>query len=483
MPKRAVCIHGHFYQPPREDPITGELPKEEGAAPYLNWNEKIYAQCYKPNVELGNFKRISFDLGPTLTNWLVNYDSATFSKIVAQERKTFLTNGVGNGMAMAYNHTILPLASSYDKKIQIRWGIEDFKYRFGHAPTGMWLPEAAVDYETLELLVDAGIEFTILAPWQAAEYNIDVTQPYWVALKNNRRIAVFFYQEELSMRVSFDPGATSNGDAFIHQYLTPQFSSNGYHPHDEIMIIASDGELYGHHQPFRDKFLSYVTNWCKSHPDEVEVTYPGLWLRSNPPTSYVKIRENTSWSCHHGVARWKEACPCGPNGDWKSKLFSAMKAIASLVDEQYLKAVSPYTRDPWELMGRYIEVMHGELPASEWIFRVLRTNLDTAEKLKIERLLGAQLNKQKMFTSCGWFFDDFDRIEPKIVITAAAQAVWLVKQACGIDLIPQAIELFAGVHSWRTNLRGDSVFVQQLNQLRFEQLTLPFNQPEQLPLL
>lgn len=475
MVSKAVCIHGHFYQPPREDPITGEIAREEGAAPYLNWNEKILQQCYRPNAELGNFERISFNIGPTLINWLLSYDSATLSKIINQERRAYIKNGVGNGMAMAYNHTILPLARPHDKRTQIKWGVEDFRYRFGHAPQGMWLPEAAVDMETLEILADEGIQFTILAPWQAAEYDVDCSKPYNVALKNDRKIAVFFYQEELSMRVSFDPGATSNGDSFIKNYIRPQFSLNGRRDQDELYIIASDGELYGHHQTFRDKFLSYIT---QADNGEISFTYPALWLKQHPPQEYVKIRDNTSWSCHHGVARWKEACPCGPNGDWKSRLFTAMHTLADAIDHEYIRLASPYIQDPWQLLYRYIDVLHGERSVREWLAAQCDSRPDAEALTVLERVLRAQLNKQKMFTSCGWFFDDFDRIEPRIIVTATAHAIWWLKLAGGEDLIPQATQLLAQVRSWRTSLHGDSLFLQQINRLRYEQLPLPFTQLE-----
>ncbi len=478
MSNKAVCIHGHFYQPAREDPISGMIAREDGAYPYRNWNERILDQCYRPNAEWGNFEQISFDLGPTLINWMISNDPATLSKIISQERRTFSKYGVGNGMALPYHHTILPLAKPHDKITQVTWGIADFEYRFAHKPAGLWLPEAAVDEATLELLVDQSIQFTILAPWQAAEYNLDVSQPYWVELGSGRRIAVFFYQEDLSMRISFDPGATSNGDRFIRDYLTPKFSFNGHRADKELMLIASDGELYGHHQQFRDKFLSYITQWKDNSPNPIDVTFPGLWLQQNPPEKTIKLRYNTSWSCHHGVARWKEACPCTPNGDWKARLRGAIDGIAETIDEQYLTAVQPYLNDPWELLYRYIDILHGKMSFSAWLQDVLGRRLEETEVTKIDLLLRAQVQKQRMYTSCGWFFEDFDRLEPRIVVTAAAYAVWWVKLACGVDLVSMARELLSGVRSWRTGINGETVFMGQINRLRYEQLPLPFTQSE-----
>ncbi len=222
MSIHGFCIHGHFYQPPREDPLTGEIPVEPGALPYRNWNERIHEQCYRPNAVQGNFEHISFNLGPTLLNWMEASDPRTVAQIVEQDHFNLEKHGVGNAMAQAYNHTILPLASRADKAIQVSWGIADFERRFGHRPAGMWLPETAVDDETLEVLVEHGIQFTILAPWQAEEPDLNPTQPYWADLPGGKRIAVFFYNQDLSTRVSFDPGSTVNADAFLTNFLLPK---------------------------------------------------------------------------------------------------------------------------------------------------------------------------------------------------------------------------------------------------------------------
>jgi alpha-amylase/alpha-mannosidase (GH57 family) len=479
MGRKAVSIHAHYYQPAREDPITGVVPNEEGARPYHNWNEMIHEQCYRPNAELGNFEHISFDIGPTLVNWMISYDPATVSKIVEQERKNYLQFGVGNGMAQPYHHTILPLANYHDKVTQVHWGIADFEHRFGHRPAGLWLPEAAVDHESLEVLVDNGVGFTILALWQAQDADIEVGKPYWVELSSGKRIAVFFYDADLSMRVSFDPAATSNGDLFLSDYLLPKYSTNGkYADEGELLIIASDGELYGHHQPFRDKFLHYLTQWGGIQRQIVKFSYPGRWLLEHPPQQTIKIRDNTSWSCHHGISRWAEPCPCSPHGDWKTQLRKAMNNIAAAVDEQYFGALKDSIPDPWTLLYRYIEVLHGKVSFHDLLKDVFRRAVDQEELQKMDLLLRAQLNKQRMFTSCAWFFDDFDRLEPRFVVVAAAQAVWWTKIATGVDLIPQAREWLGMVRSWRSGLRGDVVFNGHIDRLRYEQLAFPFLQNE-----
>ena len=478
MSKRAVTIHGHFYQPVREDPTTGLIPREDGAFPYHDWNERVHEQCYRPNADQGNFEWISFDIGPTLFNWMLSYDTITVSKIIQQERKNFLRHGVGNAMAQPYHHTILPLAALHDKKTQILWGIADFEYRFGHKPAGLWLPEAAVDIETLLVAAEAGIEFTILAPWQADTDNLDTNQPYWVNLPGGKRIAVIFYDAELSMRVSFDPSATTNADHFLQDVLQPQFQFNGDQPDaQELITIASDGELYGHHQQFRDKFLSYLYHSPRK-VDVAEFTYPGLWLLTNPPQKNIKIRQNTSWSCHHGIARWKEACPCGPSGDWKAKLRSAMDQLGAALDEVYLNTLQPHCDDPWQLLYAYIQVLHGRIPLKDLIRSACTCELTEETVSRIDLLLRAQLNKQRMFTSCGWFFDDFDRIEPRNVVTYAAQAVWWTHLATGADLKPKAQALFAQVKSWRSGLRADTIFNSHMERLRFSQMTFPFMESE-----
>ena len=216
----AFCIHGHFYQPPREDPVTGDIPPETGAAPYQNWNERIHAECYRPNAEAGNFGRLSFNIGPTLFAWLAQHDPITHGDIVQQDRQNVQKFGAGNAMAQAYNHSILPLLRKKDKTTQVRWGIADFVHRFGRRPEGMWLPETAVDTETLLVLAEQGIEFTILAPWQADADELDATEPYRVQLPDSHSISVFFYNQDLSGGISFVPQMTINGDHFLRQFLS-----------------------------------------------------------------------------------------------------------------------------------------------------------------------------------------------------------------------------------------------------------------------
>ena len=462
---RAICIHGHFYQPPREDPLLGVIPPEYGAAPYQNWNERIHADCYRPNAELGNFGRISFNVGPTLFGWMQGYDPATYRHILEQDRVTAGRFGAGNAMAQAYNHTILPLASRADKVTQIAWGIADFEHRFGRRPQGLWLAETAVDTETLTIMADHGVEFTILAPWQADAHSVDPTEPYRVKLPGERSITVFFYHRDLSGRVSFDPAMTSNADAFVLNDLAHHWNGDKARRGEaQMLMVASDGELYGHHQPFRDKFLAYLLSGASRHVD-IMPTFPALWLKHNPPRRTIGIRDNTSWSCHHGVARWMSECCCTPGDSrWKGALRAAMDRIGAHLDRLYLDEVGKLVPDALALRHRYIQVMLGETEPGELIGEMAGRRLPSETIHRIHLLLESQRERQRMFTSCGWFFDDFDRIEPKNNIAYAAQAVMLARRATGADLAPDALASLRRVVSWRTGLRGDQVFEQRLRR-------------------
>ncbi len=466
MTAQAFSIHGHFYQPPREDPLTGEIPLEPGAAPYPNWNERIYDHCYRPNAELGNFARISFNVGPTLFQWMSDRHPETVAMIVEQERSNLQRFGVGNALAQSYNHTILPLSSKEDKITQVRWGIGDFEHRFGHKPEGMWLPEAAVDTETLEVLANEGIRFTILAPWQADKADLDVSVPYRVPLSNGKEITAFFYHQELSMRISFDPGISVNADRFVVEALSSRFRpiQRKTDP-DQLFIVASDGELYGHHQPFRDKFLSYLLNGALRDKSFLP-TYPALWLRDHAPKQSVRVRDDTSWSCHHGIKRWRGECDCTPHAGWKGPLRQALESIAAQIDLHYLEMLQPYLPDPWELRHQYVRVLNGDEQTEQLIRRLIPAELSQEEVRKISLLLQVQYERQRMFTSCGWFFDDFDRIEPRNNVAYAAQAVWLTFLATGVNLNCAAQMWLKPVESWRSGLSAEMVFTHHLQRAR-----------------
>ncbi len=467
MVNHYFSVHAHFYQPPREDPLTGIIPREVGASPFPNWNEKIHAECYRPNAELRNFEQISFNLGPTLGTWMDRHDPSTSRRIVEQDAVNFRRNGVGNAMGQSYNHTILPLASYLDKVTQVRWGIADFEIRFGRKPLGMWLPETAADNETLDVMAQNGIQHTILAPWQAEHTDLDVTEPYWVHLPDHRKLAVFFYQSELSSRVSFDAAATINADQFAQHVLLSQYKYAKTQRNDpQIVLMASDGELYGHHQFLRDRFLARLVDGATSQLG-VQPTYPGLWLKNHPPRQSITIREKTSWSCHHGVTRWMGNCECvSENSDWKTQMRTVFNRLADELDGLYLEVASPVIADPWELRNRYIHVLLGQMTAEDLIEEMAGKALSSPLAHRLHLMLEAQRERQRMFTSCGWFFEDFDRIEPRNNVAYAAQATLLARQATGVDLEAFIAADLGQIISGRSNLSADQVFQNHLNRAK-----------------
>jgi alpha-amylase/alpha-mannosidase (GH57 family) len=462
MINKYFFVHGHFYQPAREDAITGLIPKEHGVYPYQNWNERIHAECYKPNAELGNFEHISFNIGPTLFSWMESYDPGTYQMIIEQENINYRNYGVGNAMAQPYNHTILPLDNFRDKVTQVKWGIADYIHRYGHTPSGMWLPEAAVDYETLEILADNGIRFTILAPWQADSHDLDITQPYKVELSNNISIIVFFYQRDISTRLSFDPDSTENADKFIQNHLLPVFRD----PREqELLAAVSDGELYGHHQPFRDKFLDRLMTGPELD-GLVQSTYPAKYLQTKSILKTCKIRQNTSWSCHHGISRWYEDCGCTPGSSWKTNLRAGLKAIAEQLDAIFEYEMFRIHADPWQLRNDYIRVKLGETQFRNYLMEHGINNLDLEAETRFHFMLDSQVARQKMFTSCGFFFGELNRIEPRNNIAYAAQAAALLNQATGgVDEASMA-KLLATVHNASGDVSGETIFRESYEQAK-----------------
>ncbi len=304
-----LCLHGHFYQPPRENPFTNQIPPEPAATPFANFNEKITVEYYAPNAEAGNFDALNFDLGPTLAAWLEKAHPEVLKRIVEADHRHVARYGVGNAMAQAYNHTILPLATTRDKQTQITWGLSDFRHRYGREATGMWLAETAVDLETLDILAQHGITYTVLAPWQAAS-PIDPSEPYRVRLFGGRSITVFFYNAPLSGGVSFDWNTTSNADLFAANYLPGQLQESKREAgQPQLILIATDGELYGHHRPWRDKFLSHLINFG-APAYGFEVCTLERYMRMFPATREAELRLPSAWSCSHGIARWDAGCEC-----------------------------------------------------------------------------------------------------------------------------------------------------------------------------
>lgn len=465
MSVRAISIHGHFYQPPREDPTTGLIPTEAGASPFTNWNERIHSECYLPNARLGNFGKISYNIGPTLFSWMKSFDRATARSIVEQDTINTQQIGVGNAIAQPYHHTILPLASKEDKITQVEWGIAAFEHHFGRKPIGMWLPETAVDLETLNIIAEHGIEFTILAPWQADCAELDVTEPYGVALPAGRDISIFFYHKGLSTGISFNPELTVNADEFVtNSVLRSYLGEKQQKGEPQLLLIASDGELYGHHQQFRDRFLAHLIDGASSRVG-LDTTYPALWLKKYPAKKWINIREDTSWSCMHGIERWKNGCACTEaNGNWKGYLRRAFDRLADEIDNIYIHKMAEYQIDPLRLRNEFIHVILGEQPLNELVYHIAGRRLDERAVETINLLLLAQWEKQRIFTSCGWYFDDFSRIEPRNNIAYAAQAIRLTYMATRMDLSGQILDDLKSVHSQNVNLRGDQVLLKEIQK-------------------
>ena len=500
MTRGRLVVHAHFYQPLRADPFTGRIPREQAASPYHDWNERINEECYRANAERGNLEHISWDLGPTLAAWLKTADLPTYDAFVAADvpatdggtgaapatveprlhptrRKTDLQGPApevhGNAMAQAFHDTILPLASLADRRTEIRWGIRDFELRYGRRPEGMWLPETAVDLPTLRILAEHGIRYTILAPWQAADPSLDTRRLYRVELGGGRSIGVAFYDGVLSGAVSFDPTATADADAFIRDRLIPRFGmpaaeqealrgtaasagrsrvrrSTRFHNHDAdtapwpLVVIASDGELYGHHQTFRDLFLHRLVVGPNGDPATPPadrgfdvVMLAQEFAEAGPEDLPVaRIAERTSWSCHHGVARWSAECPDAADGRWKGPLRAALERLATAIDTVTAEVLRREARsvDPSEARDAYVDVVSEGMTREAFAARLLGRRARAATADRFLDLMEAQRWRLAMFQSDAWYWDDPVRFETKQVLRAAARAVRLVDDVAGTRL-------------------------------------------------
>jgi hypothetical protein len=437
------AIHGHFYQPPREDPFTGEVARDPSAAPGHDWNDRISDEAYAPNVALGNLARIGWDLGPTIARWLREHRPALHDAMMSQARPHSL-------MAQGYHHAILPLASMRDRRTEIRWALRDVELRTGHRPFGLWLPEAAVDLATLRICAEEGVRWTILAPWQAGP-EVDTAHPYRVELGADRRIVVVSYDAALSTAVSFDPSATADADRFAREMVRPRLrTGDGTHASGGTMaLVCTDGELYGHHQPFRDLFLARLLSDGAAHAG-IATTTPGEWLASLDPQELPigSVVERTSWSCHHGIARWGSECGCTLEGRWKAPLRQAFDRIAGAIDtitETHLAALGV---DAWAARDRYVDVASGYGGASSWAADELaRAGVapDPQVARDLATLMSAQASRLAMFASCGWFWEAPTRPETRQVLRFAAHAVRTLDQVCGSGLEDRLVDDLASV--------------------------------------
>lgn len=478
MTTTALCIHAHFYQPPREDPWTGTVPQEVGAEPYHDYNAKITAECYRPNLESGNFDRISFNIGPTLAIWMEIHAPDVYAGIIAADHAHH------NAIAQVYNHTILPLASREEKMLQIAWGIADFRRRFDRHPTGMWLAETAVDIPTLSALATAGIAYTVLAPWQAAgttpwqTAQIDTNQPYWVELPDNKRIGVFFFNANLAgmLHRTRDISAQTIARALVPMCFDNQWMG---HQRDQIVVAATDGEFYGHHIPGHAELLRDLTATEMSNTGYQLVSL-NEWFAEHPPTATIQIREHTAWSCAHHLNRWKCDCDCArendhpeANGTWKTGLRTALDHLAERIDGIYMAMTLRWLRNPAEAKIASIEAITGTLDWEQFFIEqgtneliAMPISLQTIQYEQLKNLLTGQYYRQLMYTSCGFFFEDLDRIEPINTIRSAARAIQMTEQ--GAPLFALLVDDFAMdlayVVSARTGVTGAEIFYRAMDR-------------------
>jgi len=424
-----LCIHGHFYQPPRADPFTGRIPREPDAAPYANWNQRITAECYTPLAGAGHFGRISFNLGGTLARWLDEHAHATYERIVTAERDYQEAHTVGNGLAQPVHHTILPLARRRDKICQVRWGIASFAHRFGHRPEGMWLPEMAVDYETLEIMAGEGVRFTILSEEQVHGDLDTGAGPYWVRLPGGGRIAVFVRDRAMSDALSFG----MPDSAYVDEWLRDQVEWRCQR--GDLLLIATDGETFGHHHRQGVEVLDRILSAPAGDAYGYHLTTLGVHLRQTPPRAEIEVIENTSWSCFHRLARWVVGCDCTPgDGRWKGALRRALDNLACDLDGVYVQEARRLGVEPWPLRDDYISVVLGQVSGLAFLSGSGLARLSSGEAQRLLALLEAQFHRQRMYTSCTFFFDDLERHEPRYAIANGVRAIVLTHRATGDDL-------------------------------------------------
>jgi len=461
---RAIVIHGHFYQPPRENPWLEAVEVQDSAQPFHDWNERITAECYAPNTAarrvdasnlildiVNNFEGISFNIGPTLLSWLARQAPGVYRKILDADRASVIARGHGNAIAQVYNHQIMPLATRADKVTQVRWGLEDFRHRFGREAEGMWLPETAADDETLEVLAEAGVRFTILAPgqawrvrpladgpWNEVHDTIDPSRPYLWRGPRGLSLALFFYDGPISRAIAFE-NVLQGSEKFVAR-LRSAFSSERTGP--QLVHCATDGESYGHHSRFGEMALAAALQELGKDAT-VTLTNYGAFLAAHPPTHEAQIHQGTSWSCAHGVERWRADCGCRVRGDWHQRwrrpLREALDWLREAADALYEARGGVLFKDAAQARDEYVAVILD--PRRERLERFLDAHLRVAAppavRVEARRLLELQRNRMLMYTSCGWFFDEISGIEPVQILRYAAMTLQYVHDLGGGQLEPE----------------------------------------------
>ena len=459
---RYLCVHGHFYQPPRENPWLEAVELQDSAYPYHDWNERITSECYAPNAHsrildgeqrivqlVNNYAQISFNFGPTLLSWIEARAPKVYEAIREGDRQSQEKfSGHGSAIAQAYNHMIMPLANDRDKTTQVKWGLRDFQHRFGRFPEGMWLPETAVNIPTLEALAANGVKFTILAPRQAKRIRargtrtwedvsgdrIDPSRAYLVRLPSRKTINVFFYDGPISQGVAFER-LLNDGQRFADRLMSG-FSDTRTWP--QLVHIATDGESYGHHHHFGEMALSYALHHIET-AGLAQLTSYGEFLEKFPPDHLVEIVENTSWSCVHGVERWRSNCGCnsGGHGDWnqqwRAPLRAALDWLRDRLAPMYEQKAQPLLKNPWLARDEFIRVIldRSKENVDNFLAEQATHPLTPEEQVTALKLLEIQRHALLMYTSCGWFFDELSGIETVQVIQYAGRAVHLAEDLTG----------------------------------------------------
>jgi alpha-amylase/alpha-mannosidase (GH57 family) len=470
-----ICIHGHFYQPPRENPWTGEIELQSSAEPFHDWNERIYFECYKPNTEaeilndsnevvarVNNFEHINFNFGPTLLNWIKIKHNDTYNKIISADKNSLIKfSGHGNAIAMCYNHIIMPLANLNDKITQVKWGLADFKYHFNRDSEGIWLPETACNQETIEVLINENIKYIILDSSQADMFRkigsdkwltteeIPINSNYlykcYSEINNEKYINIFFYNGPVSKAVAFDDVLISSQNLLnkIYEAANSNININS----NTLISIATDGETFGHHKKFAERTLAFFIV-SLAPENNLNIQNFGKFLSENPPEYEVKIKkgennEGTSWSCIHGVKRWKEDCGCGGGGgwhqQWRKPLRNSLNWLRDNLIIIYQNLASEFFNDIWKARNDYIFYLLDKNENS--LFKFLNKNA----KYKLSKneinlaldLLEIQRYSMFMFTSCGWFFSEISGLETVKILEYACIAIELTKKITGIDLEPE----------------------------------------------
>lgn len=466
--RSCLCVHGHFSQPPRGNPLEsppGSVVEAE-AAPFQNWNERITATSYRPNAEKGNFGSISYSFSEALVKWLEANARDVFEAVVQADQTAYAAHApAGNALATAYNHIILPLARKRDKRTQILWGVSAFEQRFGRKPLGFWLPEMAVDLETLRLLHEAGVQYTVLAAKQIQDWTPSAgAGPFKVRLSDQRTMAVFVRHDELSSQISFNIHTLGGAGRWVDQVLGPARKHVG-----PLLLLATAGETFGHHFAGEEEFLYWLVNYEAARAGYQIVTLD-QYFTQHPPAQTLTIKELTSWGNYEGLSQWLTGfASAQQDTTWKGALRRALDNAASEVDRVYEELVRLYGVDPWELRNQYAPVIIGTVDADDFISEHLpKITADHRQQLK--QLFLAERLTQRMYNSYTFTDNRLDGRQPRYAVACAAAALTLAQQATGEDLNDRLPLDLAVVRSANTSVTGTDLLKGVIEEFKLDLL-------------